>query len=692
MHSMFMNRARRTGRSAVAVSAVALAATLLVAGCGGSDDSTTASSNPSTPSAPAAATISGVAASGAALANATITVTDATGKTVTTAARQDGSFSFSAAGLTAPLVLVATDPTGMVAPMVSLLAQVPAAGTTATANVTTLTSAIAALMAPDGNPLSFTQTSLLTSTVTPDALKSAVSALKTVLATILAANNVDPTTFDPISSPFTANRTGADAVIDAVQLITNDAGSVLVSSADSTKTVPLNGQTAGSPPLPTPIDAANYFDYAQKLLNACFADAPGSRSSTKCGAIFDASFLDNSYTTPVSAYPDLGLASSTGMQFGLPRTVRYFTDSNNVRSAVVRIPYTLADGTPGRLMTVIHKLAQPVTLADGTVVTWTIYGNQHQFDAGIRSQITRRTYADSTGVNRFEAGLSISFNPLTSSAQGVNSVRVSGPGIATPIIMMRSSACGTPNYMVMPDPALTMPPVVPPIIVAPPPGSAPGTQPMIMPGVGFNTSRSNTSTYRWSWQSSDATKAFPGTSSLPAWYAPQQVDVSTIPLFAQYTFELFNNAGVSMGSFTVTNESTPVGAKFGTQTAWHTLSQDVVTNLLSPTGSLAGAQASVTLSWTANPLAAALTTLQVLTNGGKSEVDGTAVAPAAGTKTTGTVLPGQFNGSQDLGCTGASFAALGAPGSSRTVSLRALDSNEVRHVDQTLYNVPNLAL
>ncbi|MGT2489755.1 hypothetical protein ACU4GD_02375 [Cupriavidus basilensis] len=102
--------------------------------------------------------MTGTAATGAALANANVAITDSAGASpcqeaaVTTSAL--GTYTCTLkAGEVAPFFVVVTDPTGNTAPLVSVSTVTPAAGAKLTLNATPLTTAIVAQLSADGNPL-----------------------------------------------------------------------------------------------------------------------------------------------------------------------------------------------------------------------------------------------------------------------------------------------------------------------------------------------------------------------------------------------------------------------------------------------------------------------------------------------------------------------------------------------------------
>ncbi|WP_124545350.1 hypothetical protein [Burkholderia cepacia] len=184
-------------------------AVALLGGCGGGSDSGASSGSQN-------AAVSGTVAGGNPVANATISATDVNGKTATTQAGSNGAYTLNVAGLSQPIALVATDPSGQVSPLVTALAQLPASGQTAVASVTTLTTALVALLTPDGNPMDFVTSGApvtLANTVTAASVSNATSTLDTYLANLLGAVGL-PATYDPVATAFTADHTGADALID----------------------------------------------------------------------------------------------------------------------------------------------------------------------------------------------------------------------------------------------------------------------------------------------------------------------------------------------------------------------------------------------------------------------------------------------------------------------------------------------
>jgi hypothetical protein len=181
-----------------AVTVIALTA---CGGSGGSGGST-----------PAPASINGVAAKGAPLANATITLTDSTGTTRTVTTKADGSFTIDVTGLKAPFVLKATSGT---ITLFSVQDTAPAAGKSIIVNITPITTGIAGVLSTTGKPADLNP--VTNKTVITTRLTYVKTFIQKSLAPSLTAANV-PTTFDPINDSFAADGTGFDSIIDNVQV------------------------------------------------------------------------------------------------------------------------------------------------------------------------------------------------------------------------------------------------------------------------------------------------------------------------------------------------------------------------------------------------------------------------------------------------------------------------------------------
>lgn len=640
-------------KSRLKLTAACALALSVLAGCGGgggsvstSSTSTSGSTSSSTPTSAAATTITGTVATGSPVANATVTVIGANGASSTAYSSSTGVYSASLQGLTAPYLVVATDPSGLNPTLVSVfttLATVPSPDDQATVvNVTPLTSAVATMTTVTGNWLDLTIAGNLSQYVTPSAVSAAKTKLNAALASILSANGLNPATFDPVDTPFTANQTGEDAVLDAVQLVPAPTGGTqLISTANPAVGITLNQNTTVSAPLAAPPAVGNYLASLISSLGQCLGG-----TSASCSQAIDASYLDNGFTSVTTAHPAF---AASGVTLGLPQTLKFFTNSSGVQQALVMLRYTTSTGSTGGAITVVQK----------TTGGWDIVGNQQPYNVNITSFLTRRQFLDSNDLpySRYESRIGITI-PVgatgTPNPTNLASAAVTGPGISgTAYLVPRN---GTGNTLL----ALT----------SAPQGSIP---------TGGLTSNSNTSLYRWSWQAlPGATATYspaPGSLGL---YTSTPINVSTVPQFATYQVTFYDTNGNTIGqTFNVVNPSPTLAAAAGTAVSWPILTPGVLTGFLSPSGSSAGAQTSVNLSWTSidniSPLVTK-TQIQAVPGTGvtpSTEVDGWSIGAATSTTPgiySNTVTAGvDQNGVQD--CNPAcSFPAL-VTGASRLVQL-----------------------
>lgn len=629
-------------------------------GCGGGGSSSTSSS--STP-AVTATTVSGTVARGTAVASATVTLTDATGAQASTSTNAQGAYTISVKGMSAPFLIVVTDPTGVSAPLVSVLAKLPGGTAPAIANVTTLTTAIAAMLTASGNPADLASTTALAK-VTLTSVQVATITLDAILAKILTQNGIQAAGFDPVGTPFTPNHTGADAVIDTVSLVSAaNGGLLLVSNAAPGTTVALNNQTTQSVTLAAPAAAANYLEPLASLLTACAANGA---LNTSCSPAIDATFLENG-STDLAVGHNQADATFSGAVFGSPKTLAFFT-RNGKQQALVQLPVTLANGTSaGVLYTIAQQLATPVTLPSGVQLGWDLIGNQSQFAVSIMSQIQRRTFLDSklADVNRYESGLKIAIP--TASNPAVYSASVTGPGLAAPVWLTQRNALGS-NSLGLSDLPLNAAPVAPAM------------------------TNSNTELYRWSWQSLSSTANFTPASS--GYYAAQSIDASTVPLYATYTVTFYDQRGVQLGQSSIINPGSPLNATAGSTVAWPTLSQDAIP-FLTPGGALAGVQYAMSFTWSSvvtgpNPTYP-VTSVQVQASPGTASGSTTSIygfsIGAPNNTTVGQYQNTAYSGIDSTGaqtCTNCPFPAL-TSGGSRLVQLGG-GQNGTTYYDTTQYN------
>ena len=195
--------------AARAASAPLLAALLAACGGGGGDDFMTAPGSGST--------LGGTVAVGAPMLNATVSLKDAKGVVVSAAVAADGSYSGLALdGLSAPFSLQAC---GFVDGNYGCYYAVVGQG--GTGNVTPLTNATVAL-ALGADPAALFAANGASAPPSAAALDAQIAKLKAALGDLLAKAGVGAADF--ATTPFDADRTGMDKLLDAVKVSTGDDG------------------------------------------------------------------------------------------------------------------------------------------------------------------------------------------------------------------------------------------------------------------------------------------------------------------------------------------------------------------------------------------------------------------------------------------------------------------------------------
>ncbi|CAJ0811066.1 hypothetical protein [Ralstonia flaminis] len=423
MQTNSTGRGRHTGT--VVLTAAALAVALLVAGCGGSDSSSTSAGGGTT--TPASASLTGTAATGSALPNANVAVTDSAGNSpcvetaITTTAL--GAYTCTLkAGETAPFFVVVTDPTGNTAPLVSVTTVTPPAGSPLTLNATPLTTAIVAQLSPDGNPLTVVNAKTVDATALKTVTANVVAQLASVLSAIGAPANYDP--FGTSISAATASSSGntADQVLDIVKVSKDpSSGQLQLSTVGSTTPpVPLATASGGGSTLPAP--AANVSTLTQGVqamasaLTTCFAQPVAQRAvatdttvpATQGGAtvtsfgaacqniVSDTSnaggiaFLHNGYNGGQWLYSLLTSSTMTGAQFSVPEIMSFSPAASNASGldeATVNIKYLDANGNPGNLITMARFITAGASSAHAS--NWWLVGNQQPVDITAKTVIRR---------------------------------------------------------------------------------------------------------------------------------------------------------------------------------------------------------------------------------------------------------------------------------------------------------------
>jgi hypothetical protein len=208
---------------------------VLVACGGGGGGGSNASSTPTPPSS-----LSGIAAIGAAMAGAKVTLKDSNGKTATASADSNGNFSFSnIGGFTPPIMLRAEAVVdGTSYKLHSLLISAPTTGDT-TLNVTPATEALTAQTLGGTPTLAFDSSGSGFKEAKSAKLAAAKAKLMAALEDTLLALGLDTEVVDLMTSKFAANNEGFDKLLDLVEFSANTQGAITLKEKNSNNNTPL---------------------------------------------------------------------------------------------------------------------------------------------------------------------------------------------------------------------------------------------------------------------------------------------------------------------------------------------------------------------------------------------------------------------------------------------------------------------
>jgi hypothetical protein len=600
---------------------------LLACGGGSSDPSTNAPS----------ALISGVAAFGAPLSNATITVLDANGKTASATADAQGKYSVNVAGFVAPVLISATGTSGG-APKTyaAILDTAPAAGSTATANVTPLTYALVTMVSTDGtSPNEFSDATKLKN-LDAAKLATALTKLQTALSNVLSSAGL-PASFDPTKTTFVADRTSAaDVLLDTIKVTNSDQGVTLtnvltpISNTDTgaTGSITIKGTTGPAPtPLPPPTQSSSDLrglDTFVTFMNGCLAQAPDKRvvidpnsasNDSSKGYTFlgncrpqnttlpdvgvSDSYLQNGYEVQ-KIWGDRIIAMPSDAKASVPEVLTFTKGPANEERAIVRLPFYWSKGGIAFIDTMQKNSGK-----------WQLIGNQRNYNASVSVRMYRGIdastneykvpiiagYADSgKKVGRFDnyrSALIFSFDQSGPNGSDVLSVRVKGPGLPTAgVVLARSSSCGTSDYLGFHNNAGIVPTATSLQTLT---TSTSNSWGLDLEKIG--TAYTGTDFYNQLRGLNTATGA--PTTSTSNNYASTPVNMSTIPEFAQYSWEVFTVASgtAPASTFTARITTRPLAAKEGNKLPWADLTADAKEYIQPTVTTKAGALATGTMSW-----------------------------------------------------------------------------------------------
>ena len=419
---------------------------LFLTACGGGGSSSSSTTTPATSS------VTGVAATGAPLSGALIVLTDKNGKTVSTTAKEDGSYSIDVTGLTAPFVIVATGAVGDAqTTQASVISDAPTAGSSSTANINPLTNAIATLLSTGSDPSTLSSN---LGSVTASNISNATALLNQALGGLASASGAK-SNFNPITDTATADGTGFDRLLDNLTfsmqpgtgaiLFAKDGATIddmaASSSAPSPSTPGSNNalliasNTNSVSALPSSLVVRDFTvaNYLQDALNKCFAVpyASGRASNALCTTgIAAPDYLNNAKTL---AQDLSGWMSATydGATFKKPDLIRFYTPTR----ALVKISGIRSDGVYFSLLTVVSKVTvSGNTSSESANGTWQLTGNQRSFNVGISGMAMRQievnsSYSIPSGYfSAISPFIDITVNNLSSTIFAQSGGNASNPG------------------------------------------------------------------------------------------------------------------------------------------------------------------------------------------------------------------------------------------------------------------------
>lgn len=291
---------------------LAILFSIAIAACGSGGGSTT-TTNTNTPVS-GKVTLSGTVATGMAIANATVTIKGANSIVVTATTDAFGKYpSTDVSTLTAPYLLKVTTAAGT-----NLYSVSTAGGTT---NIHPFTDLIIRNWYKVKNSdvdAEFNGTLITGNIPTPTEINTIKAVVSNILSTLLAQEGISA--FDVISTPFNADNTGFDKILDNTKVAIATTGSVTVTATDPTTGL-------GSTLVTTPITTTNLIiaDTTNPFDPAGLTAMPSSTTTTTSILLQWTASTDNvgvaGYniyrgatkigTSPYPAYNDTGLTSGT---------------------------------------------------------------------------------------------------------------------------------------------------------------------------------------------------------------------------------------------------------------------------------------------------------------------------------------------------------------------------------------------
>jgi hypothetical protein len=513
------------GGNAVATAENPSATAFTITGSLGPVDTTTLASFTlnGTTTVPYTATDSGVdgtAAEGGPINNGTVQITDASSpaQTVRVKTNAKGYYFAKVTGFAAPLVVKIVSQSGKV--YYSLSDAAIGAGSVNTVNITPLTDKIASLVMGSASVATITPAD-----ITPALVASAKAQVKAIFASALSTAGVSgdkasfsqklsalyatsyagtAISFDPITTPFVANGTGYDKVLDQIRHETNADGTTdlfaktISYAADGTVvSTPLSSSQILVLTSGTELNFAR-LDSLRSQLTACFAQAEAARdynaAGNACAGLAHPSFKSagRDFTETVvqmSGRKDRNRVLEaadvmTGASFDAPELLLLENAAGtgtDLDKAVIELrwyqPANQSYRTTGFTMrrfdgfTAAGAQRSAIANTDGTSSDWWIYGGQSNYSYGITPRMTRYTNLNaatnvvtgtltapaSPSMDTSSLGLFVGtqkFNTTTRAWEdsGVAYAKVTGPGLPiSGVVLSRIASSTQTGACIAPD-------------------------------------------------------------------------------------------------------------------------------------------------------------------------------------------------------------------------------------------------
>ncbi|HZY18315.1 MAG TPA: hypothetical protein VFE82_07525 [Ramlibacter sp.] len=629
---------------------VLASAAMLVWGCGGGGDGGGGGGALTSGSRQ----LIGTAATGAALARASVVITDASGASaceesdVTTTV--EGKYSCTLkAGRLAPYFVVVSDPAGNSTALVSVATDVPAAGQSVIVNATPLTTSILGQLAPIGPAHTLAAGGSLDSNALRVLTSNVVAQLKPVLTSLGAPADYDPFTSNIVAATTANTGNAADMVLDVVKVgLDPVTGKAALVTVDSTSPVLMATASSAGAALPVP-DAklqplirglqlvARGFETcfsvpaAQRVL-AVDTSVPYSQGGPRvtmfgsaCANLVSRAsnpgqveFLQAGFDAGQFIYASLTSDSTTGSKYSVPELLAFYPAVSTAippsidayDRAMVNMKFVDSRGNPGNMISMVARLPGSASLERPS--EWWLVGDQLPTEVVPKAQLRRIEQlnpANTAKFSTFQSGVQFSFNTKGPGSivggQPLAFVRVAGPGLpgdgaAGSGVVYRVSS--QPSQVGMDlfnkTGSLTV-------------GSQCGN------GVAFNCPNIWLSRTR-GLTGADATTLVPNPNDTPQtahiWAQPGEgFDERKFLRGASYRVEFFYGANTTTPGMTVHRSlfTDLISATAGAKLPWNTPGANWLA-AMDPGGSFAGAQSQLFVDWIQDPAAPQVSGVQAV--------------------------------------------------------------------------------